>query len=78
MEYTLLCACDTREETMIIESLLIAEGIECKVQQESVGRLYNLSQNGLGEMKVFVDASKVKEAEALLDAAMKPTPELQE
>jgi len=70
MEYTLLCACDSREETMIIESILVAEGIGCKVEQESIGRLYNLSQNGLGEMKVFVDAAKVKEAEALLDAAL--------
>lgn len=70
MEYVLLCACDSREETMIIESILMADGIGCRVEQESVGRLYNLSQNGLGEMKVFVDSSKVKEAETLLDAAL--------
>ena len=78
MEYTLLCACDSREETMIIESLLMAEGIECRIQQESIGVLYRLSQNGLGEMKVFVDAEKVGEAEALLDAASKATPETPE
>lgn len=51
-------------EASVIQSLLESEGIEVKVARESIGRLYSLSVDGLGEVKIYVlekDAEVAKE-----------------
>ena len=58
-------------EAMVIKSLLEAEGIECDVVQESVGNIYKLVTDGLGELKIYVPEDKAEEAKALIDAKEK-------
>lgn len=58
-------------EAMVIKSLLEAEGIECDVVQESIGNIYKLVTDGLGELKIFVPEDKAEEAKALIEAKEK-------
>lgn len=66
MKFALLVTTNSREEAMVIESKLAAMGIDCMIEQESVGRLYGLSQNGLGEMRIMVDADRFEDAAKII------------
>ena len=58
-------------ESAVIESLLEAEGIKSKIIRESIGRLYNISINGLGKVEIFVPKEKAEEAMALIENGAK-------
>ncbi len=67
MQFALLMTSNSREEAMVIQSKLEAAGIVCAIEQESVGRIYGLSQNGLGEMRIMVDQARLEEAVKVLE-----------
>lgn len=58
-------------ELAVILSLLESENIKAKVARESVGRLYALSMDGLGEIKVFVPADSAEKATELIESGEK-------
>lgn len=37
-----------------MQSILEAHGIRCKVQQESIGKIYAVASDGLGDTRLFV------------------------
>lgn len=54
-------------EAIVIKSILEAEGIEARLVRESIGRIYNIAVDGLGEVKVFVRKEKEEEAKDILN-----------
>lgn len=56
----------SREEALVVTALLESSGITCETEEESAARLYGLTLNGLGEMRIFVPARHAEEAMALI------------
>lgn len=54
------------EEALVVRSLLESCGIECKVAQESVGRLKRIFSGKLGEQTIFVPEEKASEARGII------------
>lgn len=57
----------TESEASIIKSLLEGYSIPCYYSSELPHRLYPVSAEGLGHIRVFVPASLADEAEQILD-----------
>jgi len=55
-------------EASVIKSLLESYNIPCHYSSELPNRLYPLSTEGLGLIRVFVPASLAQEARRILDA----------
>lgn len=53
-------------EASVVQSLLESEGIEVRVARESIGRIYAISINGLGEVKIYVPEEFVEKASELI------------
>lgn len=51
----------------IIRGILESSGIEVRLEQEAVGKIYGFTVNGLGEVKVYVPKDKVEEANKILE-----------
>jgi hypothetical protein len=68
MNWTLLKTIEDPSEALVLQSVLEAEGIKCKVVKESIGKLYGISMNGLGETKLFVPEERLEEAKEVLDS----------
>jgi len=56
----------THAEANIIKGLLESQGIPVLIQQEAVGKVYGMTLNGLGQIKVLIPAEKKTEAEQIL------------
>lgn len=53
-------------EAQVIKGLLESEGISVLLQYESVGRVYGLTVDGMGEVRVMVWDSMAEEAKRLI------------
>ncbi len=51
----------------IIRGVLESSGIEVKLEQEAIGKVYGLTVDGLGEVKVYVPKDKLEEAKKVLE-----------
>ena len=54
-------------EASVIKSLLESYSIPCHYSSELPNRLYPLSTEGLGQIRIFVPASLAQEARCILD-----------
>lgn len=66
MEFVCIHSTNSHEEALVIQSMLESFGIECKLTQESIGRIDRIFADGLGEQKIFVPEEKAEEARELL------------
>jgi len=53
-------------EASIIKEKLEAEGIPVFIKQEAIGKIYYLTVNGLGEIKILVPSSMKEKAKKIL------------
>ena len=67
IEYALIHRTNSREEILVMRSILEAHGIKCKVQQESIGKLYAIASDGLGESRLFVPKEDERRALRILE-----------
>lgn len=74
MDYVCIHTTNSQEEALVVQSMLESYGIECKVTQESIGRIDRIFADGLGEQKVFVPEERAEEARALLAQEGQPLP----
>ncbi len=65
-EWALLLKTDPNEAE-IIRGILETNGIEANLEQEAVGKIYGLTTDGLGEVKVYVPKDRVEEAKKVLE-----------
>jgi hypothetical protein len=65
-EWVLLLKTDPNQGE-IIRGKLEVSGIEAKLEQEAIGKVYGLTVNGLGEVKVYVPKGKIEEAKKVLE-----------
>ncbi len=56
----------TPVEASIVKGLLESEGIPVFVQQEAIGKVYGMTLDGLGQIKILVPAERKDDAEQLL------------
>ena len=75
MEWTLIYTTNDPSESVVIQSVLESEGIEFKVTKESIADMYNISVDGLGEIKIYVHEDKAKDAKELLDSKNSSLPD---
>jgi len=54
-------------EASVIKSLLESYSIPCHYSSELPSRLYSVSTDGLGQIRIFVPASLAQEAKRILD-----------
>jgi len=54
-------------EGWIIKGKLETEGIPAIIQQEAIGKIYRITIDGLGEIKVLVPISFLKQAKEILN-----------
>ena len=54
-------------EAEIVRGILETNGIEAKLEQEAVGKIYGLTTDGLGEVKVYVPKNQLEEAKNILE-----------
>jgi len=53
-------------EAQIIKSKLESYGIPALLQYESAGRIFGITMDGLGKVKIMVPASQLEEAQRIL------------
>lgn len=53
-------------EAEIIKSKLASFDIPCLLQFESAGRLYGITMNGLGKIKIMVNAADYEKAKEII------------
>ena len=63
-------------EAEIIKGKLESRGIPALLQYESAGRIFGITMDGLGKVKIMVPADLYEEAEKVLQE--KPEPDLDE
>jgi len=54
-------------EAQVIKGLLESYGIPCLLQHEAAGRVYGITVDGLGEVRVMVWEQDAEEARRLID-----------
>lgn len=54
-------------EAEIVKTKLESQNIPCYIKFESVGRLFGITMNGLGQVRVMVPESFYSQAKALID-----------
>lgn len=67
INYRLIHRTNSREEVLVMQSVLEAHHIKCKVQQESIGKIYAVASDGLGETRLFVPEEDVERALEILE-----------
>ena len=67
LKYEILTEVQGSMEAEFIKSYLNAQGIDVELFQESVGRIYALTINGLGRVQIFVPKDQAAEARQLLE-----------
>ena len=61
----------SKEEMVVIKSLLEAHGIECVVQQESIGKIYAIASDGLGDSRLMVPEEDAERAVRIIEDTKK-------
>lgn len=51
----------------IIRGKLESAGIEARLEQEAIGKIYGFTVNGLGEVKVYVLKDRLEKARKVLE-----------
>jgi hypothetical protein len=74
MDWVLIHTAQGPSEALVVRSLLESCGIEVKEVQETAGKLYALSMDGLGKIDIYVLEENADEALKLL-AERPPTSE---
>lgn len=54
-------------EGEIIRGKLESAGIEAMLEQEAIGKIYGLTVDGLGEVKVYVQKDNLEEAKKIIE-----------
>ncbi len=54
-------------EAEIFRGILETNGIEAKLEQEAVGKIYGLTTDGLGEVKIYVPKDQLEEAKKIIE-----------
>jgi hypothetical protein len=67
INYRLIHQTNSREEVLVMQSILESYGIKCRVQQESIGKLYAIASDGLGETRLFVPEDDAERAMEILE-----------
>lgn len=65
-EWALLIKTDPNQGE-IIRGKLESSGIEVKLDQEAIGKIYGFTVDGLGEVKVYVPKDRLEEAKKVLE-----------
>lgn len=68
MEWMLVYTAQGPSEAIVIRSVLESAGIKVKEVQETAGKLYAISMDGLGKVDIYVPADKFDEARLLLES----------
>ena len=75
----MVTVCTARQmEAQIIKGRLESEGIPVFLSYESLGLVYGLTVNGLGEVKIMVPKHLAEEAKEILEVVEKETLEISE
>ena len=61
-----ICSVSGMAEAKIIAGRLEAEGIPATLKYEAVGVIYNITIDGLGEVKILIPGDRLEEAKAAL------------
>ena len=70
----MVTVCTARQmEAQIIKGRLESEGIPVFLSYESIGLVYGLTVNGLGEVKIMVPKHLAEEAKEILEVVEKET-----
>ncbi len=54
-------------EAIVVRSVLETNGIEVKEVQETAGKLFAISMDGLGKVEIYVPEERFEEAKELLE-----------
>ncbi len=65
-KWVVLTYVKSETEGWIIKGKLETEGIPSIIQQEAIGKVYGLTIDGLGEIKVLVPISFLKQAKEVI------------
>lgn len=66
MDWVLVYIAQSPSEALVARSLLESSGIEVKEVQETAGKLFKISMNGLGKVELYVRKDRAEEAKNLL------------
>jgi len=66
MGWTVIRYARSETEAGIIKGLMESAGIPAIIRQEAIGKVYRLTVNGLGEIKILVPEIHREEAEKIL------------
>ncbi len=64
--WTMVCKASGLTQAEIIAGRLRTEGIETRLEYESIGKVYGLTLDGLGEVKVMVPEACAEKARQVL------------
>lgn len=70
MNYVIIYETQNREEAIVIESALQSSGIDCRIDQESVAKFYNVMTAGLGNIRIIVPEEDAEKAMKLIESTM--------
>jgi hypothetical protein len=65
--FAVVCTVQGELQASVVKSRLESEGIPAFLEYESVGRVYGLTVDGLGEVRVKVPVDLVEEARRVLE-----------
>jgi hypothetical protein len=65
--FTVVCTVQGELQAGVIKSRLESEGIPVFLEYESVGRVFGLTVDGLGEVRVLVPDALAEEARRLIE-----------
>lgn len=68
MNWVLAHTTNDNAEALVIQSVLESEKIKCKVVRESIGNIYRITTDGLGETKIYVPEENTEEAKELIES----------
>ena len=65
--FTVVCTVQGELQASVIKSRLESEGIPAFLEYESVGRVFGLTVDGLGEVRILVPDALAEEARRLIE-----------
>lgn len=68
INWLLVYTANSPSEAIVIRSVLETNGIQVKEVQETAGKLFAISMDGLGKVDIYVPEEKFDDAKALLDS----------
>lgn len=65
-KWTVVRYAKNETEALIVKGLLESAGIPAIIRQEAIGKVYRLTVDGLGEIKILVPETHKEKAEKIL------------